>query len=101
LTGITKAWVNFNGATSTIAGSFNVSSITRNGTGDYTVNFTTAMPNANYVWLGACTWSTTYGGLVFVDNTYPPTTASLRCYTTSPAFTFSDPTRICVAILSS
>jgi hypothetical protein len=44
-----RAWVNFNG-TSTVAirGSGNVTSITDNGTGDYTVNFTTAMPDANY-----------------------------------------------------
>ena len=49
MTGIAKAWVNFDGtATPTIRGSFNVSSITDNGTGDYTVNFTTAMPDANY-----------------------------------------------------
>ena len=45
-----KAWVNFDGTTSpiTIRASLNVSSITDNGTGDYTVNFTTAMPDANY-----------------------------------------------------
>jgi hypothetical protein len=45
-----RAWVNFNGTTSpgTIRASGNVSSVTRNGTGDYTVNFTTAMPDANY-----------------------------------------------------
>jgi hypothetical protein len=49
MTGICKAWVNFDGTgTPAIRGSFNVSSITDNGTGDYTVNFTTAMPNANY-----------------------------------------------------
>jgi hypothetical protein len=50
MTGIAKAWVNFDGtvSTPTIRGSFNVGSITKNGTGDYTVNFTTAMPNANY-----------------------------------------------------
>jgi hypothetical protein len=47
--GSAKAWVNFNGTgTVAIRSSFNVSSITDNGTGDYTVNFTTAMPNANY-----------------------------------------------------
>jgi len=41
--------VNFNGTgTVAIRGSFNVSSITDNGTGDYTVNFTTAMTDANY-----------------------------------------------------
>ena len=44
-----KAWVNFNGTGAVaIRGSYNVSSITDNGTGDYTVNFTTAMPDANY-----------------------------------------------------
>jgi hypothetical protein len=44
-----KAWVNFNGTgTVAIRGSGNVSSITDNGTGDYTVNFTNAMTDANY-----------------------------------------------------
>ena len=44
-----RAWVNFNGTgTPAILASGNVSSITDNGTGDYTVNFTTAMPDANY-----------------------------------------------------
>lgn len=47
--GSAKAWVNFNGTgTVAVRASFNVSSITDNGTGDYTVNFTTAMPDANY-----------------------------------------------------
>jgi hypothetical protein len=44
-----RAWVNFNGTgTVAIRASFNVSSITDNGTGNYTVNFATAMPDANY-----------------------------------------------------
>lgn len=44
-----RAWVNFNGVgTIAIRASFNVSSITDNGVGDYTVNFTNAMPDANY-----------------------------------------------------
>jgi len=44
-----RAWVNFDGTgTVAIRASGNVSSITDNGTGDYTVNFTTAMPDANY-----------------------------------------------------
>ena len=47
--GIAKAWVNFNG-TGTIAArdSENVSSLTDNGTGDYSCNFSSAMGNANY-----------------------------------------------------
>lgn len=48
-----RAWVNFNGTgTVAIRASGNVSSITDNGTGDYTVNFTTAMPDANYTVTG-------------------------------------------------
>ena len=44
-----RAWVNFNGTgTVAIRAQFNVSSITDNGTGDYTVNFTTALADANY-----------------------------------------------------
>ena len=47
--GLCKAWVNFNGTgVVAIRASYNVSSITDNGVGDYTVNFTTAMADANY-----------------------------------------------------
>ena len=51
-----RAWVNFNGTTSpgTIRASGNVSSVTRNSTGTYTVNFATAMPDANYALDGTC-----------------------------------------------
>lgn len=49
-----KAWVNFNGTgTVAIRESGNVSGITDNGTGDYTVNFTTAMVDGNYSYFGA------------------------------------------------
>jgi hypothetical protein len=48
-----RAWVNFNGTgTVAIRASGNVTSITDNGTGDYTVNFTTAMSDANYSFVG-------------------------------------------------
>lgn len=47
--GSAKAWVNFNGTgTVAIRASYNVSSITDNGTGQYTVNFTNAMSDVNY-----------------------------------------------------
>ena len=46
--GLCRAWVNFDGVNQTIRASFNVSSISY-ATGDYTVNFATAMPDANYV----------------------------------------------------
>jgi len=44
-----KAWVNFDGTgTVAIRAAFNVSSITDNGAGDYTLNFTAALTDANY-----------------------------------------------------
>jgi N-methylhydantoinase B/oxoprolinase/acetone carboxylase alpha subunit len=42
------AWVNFDGTDGTIRDSYNVSSVVRNDTGDYTINFTTDMLNSNY-----------------------------------------------------
>lgn len=51
--GVAKAWVNFNGTgTVAIRVNYNVTSVTDNGVGDYTVNFTTPMSSANYVTLG-------------------------------------------------
>lgn len=56
-----RAWVNFNGTgTVAIRRSNNVSSISDNGTGDYTVNFTTAMPDADYA--AAALWGAGIGG---------------------------------------
>lgn len=54
VSGTAKAWVNFNGTgTVAINRAFNVSTITDNGTGDYTVNFTTALVDANYTAIGS------------------------------------------------
>jgi hypothetical protein len=50
-----KAWVNFNGTgTVAIRASFNVSSVTDNGTGDYTINFTNALSDTNYAGVFGC-----------------------------------------------
>lgn len=48
INGSAKAWVNFRGTDGVINGSYNVSSVTDNGTGLYTVNFVTPMANINY-----------------------------------------------------
>ena len=67
--GLCKAWVNFNGTgTVAIRASYNVNSITDNGTGDYTVNFTTAMVDANYA--AECTIQYDQAGSG-VGGTYP------------------------------
>lgn len=50
-----RAWVNFNGTgTPSIRASGNVSSVTRDGTGRYTITFTTPMPDANYAVVTSC-----------------------------------------------
>jgi hypothetical protein len=73
-----RAWVNFNGTgTVAIRASFNVSSITDNGTGDYTLNFTTAMPDANYAVTGTSSvgGASSGNGVCAVGNADPTTSA--------------------------
>jgi len=79
-----RVWVNFNG-TSTVAirASYNVSSITDNGPGDYTVNFTTAMPDANYCVAGSAS-NTSAGGTaksLLVSETTAPSSSAVRIVT--------------------
>jgi len=54
---IIDGWVNYNGVSNTINNSYNVSSVTDNGTGDYSINWTTAFANANYAVAGASGFS--------------------------------------------
>jgi hypothetical protein len=65
-----RAWVSFNGGTSpaagTIQGSGNVSSVTDNATGQATINFTSAMPNADYAVAGICTGYSNYNSTLMV-----------------------------------
>jgi hypothetical protein len=74
-----KAWVNFNGTgTVAIRASYNVSSITDNGTGNYTVNFTTAMVDANY-----CVAATTSGDAVAASSVYETNSGANRSNATT------------------
>lgn len=93
-----RAWVNFNGTgTVAIRASGNVSSITDNGTGDYTVNFTTAMPDANYsvhsIGNRSQAWIT---GLN--DTAAAPTASAVRIATVTGAFTFADPPYVYLSV---
>lgn len=64
-----RAWVNFNGTgTVAIRASGNVSSITDNGSGNYTVNFNTALPDANYAVVGACNNSSYFTDTLEPEN---------------------------------
>ena len=83
-----RAWVNFNGTTNvggfcTIRASFNVSSVADNGTGDYTVNFTNAMPDANYSVVISNTVTAAYAALVVGNIAANRTGAVVQAPTTS------------------
>lgn len=73
-----RAWVNFNGTgTVAIRAAYNVASITDNGTGDYTVNFTSALPDANYS-LVATGLDVAYGAVVYIQTSGNMVTGSCR-----------------------
>lgn len=102
---VCRAWVNFNGTgTVAIRASGNVSSITDNGVGDYTVNFTTALPDTNYCWTsGVCgeaapsTAVNALQGRLAADQTV----SSLRVYAyaaNSGAQTVFDASVACISI---
>ena len=79
--GAIKAWVDYNATTQAIAQSYNVSSITYHSTGDYTVNFTTALSNNGYVIAGAGAGlsGVSFYGIVCLNFTIPvKTTSSCR-----------------------
>tara|TARA_R110000765_G_scaffold328917_1_gene419807 strand:+ start:1539 stop:2663 length:1125 start_codon:yes stop_codon:yes gene_type:complete len=75
---IAKAWVNFNGTgTVAIRGSYNISSITDNGTGDYTLNYSTSLGDENYAVTG-CTGNVyNSAGTVFTSTWVASLTTAL------------------------
>lgn len=80
-----------------IRGSGNVSSITDRGTGNFSVNFTTAMPDANYCISGAGGRDNTNGAERYVSIGYL-TTTSFRCWTHVDASTHIDAEIICASV---
>ena len=90
-----RAWVNFDGTgTVAIRASGNVSSITDNGTGDYTVNFTTAMPDANYSVSGVTSKNANTNTGVFISS---QATSNVRVLASVTDGLFDQPT-VCVNI---
>lgn len=97
-----RAWVNFNGTgTVAIRASGNVSSITDNGTGDYTVNFTTAMPDANYSAVITAQETSAGGrdGFLSIRGGTSPSTSAIRFSGgVNNAYFAADNSIVCVAI---
>ena len=106
MNGIAKAWVNYNAVAGTVRSSFNVSSVTKNSAGYYTVNFATAMPDTNYSTIvnAGSPNSTSY----VTSGIYTPSNSSYGAKTTSavqvncyaPSVSNYDPYEVNVAIFA-
>jgi hypothetical protein len=90
-----RAWVNLNGSTGAIRASFNVSSVTRTSAGQYTVNMTTALADANYSgcvqgWssqsLGGYSGITPVSSSQFYISTYQPSAFTDQTYVFASIF---------------
>jgi hypothetical protein len=95
-----KAWVSFNGqGTVAIRSSYNVSTITDNGVGDYTINFTTPMSDANYGVVATCMRvSGNTGAEAFLLETTSPSTTAVRIGTNNQGGSPTDPAYVTVVI---
>ena len=94
-----RAWVTFNGTgTVAIRASFNVSSITDNGTGDYTITLTTAMPDGNYAVVGMTDRSNSGGASISIDTDNAPGTSSFKVHCYSDGGSLVDGQYVAVAV---
>jgi hypothetical protein len=109
MTGIAKAWANFDGTSGSVRSSFNCSSVTRDSAGNYTFNFTTALANANYAVSGTAMYPTStnahfvsYGDSNGAAGTLPTTTAFKfrTLYAVSPT-NAQDCTYVCISVSGS
>ena len=77
--GRAKMWISFKGTgTVSIRDDFNASSVTDNGTGDYTISFTTAMANTNYCTLGTANYERALNSGRLFTSPRTPQTSSIR-----------------------
>ena len=82
---VSKAWVNFNGTTGAIRSSYNVSSVTRNSVGNYTINFTTPFSTADYCVVFGAGYPGASGCWFAIASA--PTASSLTIYTMRDGYT--------------
>jgi hypothetical protein len=94
-----SAWVNFNGTGAVaIRDQYNVASITDNGTGDYTINLTEPMGDANYSVVGSIGGTAGLVGWTVRDDITPRTTTAFRINTFNGAFALTDAAQINLAV---
>jgi len=109
MTGIAKAWCNFDSSSGStvIRASFNVSSVTFNATGDYTVNFATALTDANYASFACASpeYGVTPGAMIQMDcgasglSQQNPTTSGFRFAVIRPSGTAHNSTYVMACAL--
>jgi hypothetical protein len=96
-----KAWVQFtvSGGVVTVNASYNIASVVRNGTGDFTITFTTAFASANYVPAGMTRKTASNNALfVAIDRVNAPTSSALRIATANDIGTNEDPAAVAVVV---
>ena len=106
-TTVCKAWVSFNGFANTIYSSHNISSITKNGTGQYVANITNALANTNYAVVASCSVVGSYPLFCNIHSTSPwsvqaPTTTAFAI--NSPNYNasgYGDPVYYSAVVFSS
>ena len=103
LNGTAKAWVNFNGTgTVAIRAAYNVSSITDNGVGDYTVNLTSALPDTNYSVCGSVPLFGFNSGVISTLSNFSgyvaPNTSNFRVVTYIPGSGAGDSSSVSISV---
>jgi hypothetical protein len=103
MSGICQAWIDYSNSAQTIKASFNVSSVTYNGTGDFTINFTTALADANYAITGFTRNNNASPNAIVslsATSTSTKTSSALQVQTTywNGAYGTANVTDACVAI---
>jgi len=98
VSGSAKAWVNYNGSSKTVLASYNVSSVTYNSTGNYTLNFTNAVADANYACLASANFTTGVAWAAAPSSAGTKTTTQLQVQIVNNG-SIADLSQISIAIL--
>ena len=102
LTSPVKAWITYNGVTDTVLASYNMGTPTKNGTGNYSFTFTTALSSGNYAMsFGGLVWtSANQSAIASIYNGTTPTTTGFQIETNSVGGAVvqgrADVTRLCI-----
>lgn len=93
------AWVNFTGSTGAIVSSFNIASVTRNGTGDYTIAFTNNATDANYLTMGGGLQNIADGVVISIKNGTTPSVSSFNINAFETANALGDPVKVYAMVI--